>query len=144
MYLTQVSRYIHYSVIQLARAMWNPSKTHMGAAKHLLWYLAGSIYFNITHEKERLKLTAFSDANWVNIPDYGKSTASYVMIMFNGPVSFKVGMQGLTTQLTMEAELVSAALAMKEAVHFAGMMVELRFDPHRQQFGSARGREQDL
>ena len=40
----------------------------------------------------------------------------------NAPVSFKVGLQGLTAQSTMEAELVVAALAMKEAVFFSNMM----------------------
>ena len=41
MYLAQVSRYdILYAVNQLARGMSKPSKAHMGAAKHLLCYLA--------------------------------------------------------------------------------------------------------
>ena len=66
----------------------------MGAAKHILRYLVGSI--------------AFLDANWGKIPDKGRSMSSYVMIMCNGPVSFKVGMQGFTAQSTMEAELVAA------------------------------------
>ena len=42
-YLAQVSRcHILYAVNQLARGMSNPSTAHMGAAKHLLRYLAGS------------------------------------------------------------------------------------------------------
>ena len=129
MYLAHVSRYdIFYSVNQIPRAMSNPSKVHMGAAEHLLRYLAGSIDFNVTYKKGGFKLTAFSDANWGNNPDNGKSTSSYVMIMCNGPVSFKVGMQGLTAQSKMEVELVAAALAMKKAVYCAGMMGELGFE----------------
>ena len=43
MYLAQITRYdIMYSTCQLARAMSRPSKVHMGAAKHLLRYLAGT------------------------------------------------------------------------------------------------------
>ena len=123
MYLAQESRYdILYGVNQLARAMSNPSKARMGAGKHLLRYLAASIDFNITYSQGGFKLTAFSDANWVNNPDNGKSTSPYVMMMCNGPVSFKVGMQGLTAQSTMEAELVAAVLAMKEAIYCAGLM----------------------
>ena len=101
--------------------MSNPSKTHMGAAKHLLWYLTGSIDFNITYKKWGFKLAAFSDANGGKNPDNGKSTSSY-MIMCNGPVSFKESMQGLKAQSTTEAELVAAALAMKKTVYCAGMM----------------------
>ncbi|CAM9662428.1 unnamed protein product [Laminaria digitata] len=51
-YVAQVSRHdILYGVTQLARAMSNPSKAHMGADRHLLRYLAGSIDSNITYTK---------------------------------------------------------------------------------------------
>ena len=54
--------------------------------------------------------------------------------MANAPIIFKVGLQGLTAQPTMEAELVAAALTMKEeAVFFSNMMSELGFG---ESFGS--------
>ena len=49
-------------------------------------------------------------------------------MLANAPTSFKVGLQGLTAQSTMEAKLVAAALAMKEAVFFSNMMLELGFE----------------
>ena len=118
---------ILYAVNQLARAISKPSKAHIAAAKHLLRYLAGTIDFAITYKQSGFKLTEFSDANWGNNPDNGKSMSSYVVFRANAPVSFKVGMQGLTGQSTMEAELVPAALAMKEAVFCSNMMKELGF-----------------
>ena len=49
MYLGQVSRYdILFVVNQLVRAISKPSKDNMGAAKHLLCYLARSVNFSIT------------------------------------------------------------------------------------------------
>ena len=49
-------------------------------------------------------------------------------MLSNGPISFKVGIQGLTAQSTMEAELMAAALTMKEVVVFCSiMMLELGF-----------------
>ena len=102
--------------------MSKPSNAHMGAAKHVLRYLAGTINFDTTYKKGGFTLTAFSDANWGNNPDNGKSMSSYIMMMSNGPVSFKVGLQGITAQSTMEVKLVTAALAMKEAVYCANMM----------------------
>ena len=45
MYLAQITRYDMYSTCQLARAMSKPSKVHMGAAKHLLRYLVGTLDF---------------------------------------------------------------------------------------------------
>ena len=41
-----------YSSGQLARAMSRPAKVHMGAAKHLLRYLAGTTDFTIVYKKE--------------------------------------------------------------------------------------------
>ena len=53
--------------------MSKPSNAHMGAAKHVLRYLAGTINFDTTYKKGGFTLTAFSDANWGNNPDNGKS-----------------------------------------------------------------------
>ena len=90
MCLGQVTRYdIGYAVNQLARAMCKPSKAHMAAAKHLLRYLAGTTNLAITYKRGGFKLTAFSDANWGNNPDNGKSTSSYIAFLSDGPVSFK-------------------------------------------------------
>ena len=134
MYLAQVCRYdILYTINQFASAISKPSKVHMGAAKHLLRYLAGSIDFSITYKQGGFKLTAFSDANWGVNPDHGKSTSSCIIMLSNGPISFKVGIQGLTAQSIMEAELVAAALTMKEAVFCSNMMLELGF---KEGFGS--------
>ena len=102
--------------------MSKPSNAHMGAAKHVLRYLAGTINFDTTYKKGGFTLTAFSDANWGNNPDNGKSMSSYIMMMSNGPVSFKVGLQGITAQSTMEAQLVAVALAIKEAAYRANMV----------------------
>ena len=50
------------------------------------------------------------------------------MTLTDAPTTFKVGLQGLTAQSTMEAELVAAALAMKDEVIFcSNTMSGLRF-----------------
>ena len=52
MYLAQILRYdIMYGSGQLARAMSRPTKVHMGAAKHLLRYLAGTTDITIVYKK---------------------------------------------------------------------------------------------
>jgi len=128
MYLAQITRYdVMYSTCQLARAMSKPSKVHMGAAKHLLRYLAGTLDFSLVYKKGGFKLTAFSDSNWGNNPDNGKSTSCYIMMFCKAPVSFRSGVQSLTAMSTMEAELVAAALAIKEAVFCSNMLIELGF-----------------
>ena len=50
------------------------------------------------------------------------------MTVANAPIIFRVELQGLTAQPTMEAELVAVALTMKEeAVFCSNMMSELGF-----------------
>eukprot|EP00752_Nemacystus_decipiens_P015693 g14006.t1 len=83
--------------------------------------------FSITYKKGGFDLTAFSDSNWGNNPDNGKSMSSYIMMMCMAPVSFKAGLQSLTAMSTMEAELVAAALVMKEVIFCTNMMTELGF-----------------
>ena len=99
---------------------------HMGAVRHLLRYLAGSTGFSIIYKQGGFKLTTFSSANWGTNPDSGKSTSSYIIMLSNGPISFKVGIQELTAHFTMEAELVAAALTM-EAVFCSNLMLEVGF-----------------
>eukprot|EP00752_Nemacystus_decipiens_P015081 g13435.t1 len=128
MYVAQVLRYdIMYATGQLARPMAKPSKKHMVAAKHTLRYLAGTTDFSITYKRGGFKLAAFSDSNWANNPDNGKSTSSYLTMLCNAPLSFKSGLQGPTAMSTMEAELVASALAMKEVVFCSNMLNELGF-----------------
>ena len=107
--------------------MSKPSKAHMGAAKYVLLYLAGSVNFPMTYKRDGFKLTTYTGANWRGNSDNGKSTSSYIVMLASGPISFKVGLQSLTSQLTMEAELVAAAAAMKESLFYRNMMMELGF-----------------
>ena len=107
--------------------MYNPSKAHMGAAKHVLRYLARFANFPITYKRGGFKLTTYTDANWGWNPDNGKSTSSYIVMLANGPISFLVGLQSLTAQSAMETELAAAAIAMKEPLFCRNMMMELGF-----------------
>ena len=49
-------------------------------------------------------------------------------MLANGPISFKVGLQRLTVQSTMGAELMTAAFTIKEAVFYSNMIMELGFE----------------
>ena len=49
---------------------------------------------------------------------HGRLTPSYIVTLTDAPTIFKVGLEGLTAQSTMEAELVAVALAMKDEALF--------------------------
>ena len=89
--------------------------------------MAGSVNFPITYKRGGLKLMTYTDANCGGNPDNGKSTSSYIVMLADGPISFKVGLQSLTAQSTMEAELVAATTAMKESLFCRNMSMELGF-----------------
>ena len=99
-----------------------------GAANRLFYYLVWSADFPITYKQGGFRLDAFSDANWGKNPDNGRSTLSYIVILANAPIRFKVRLQGLAAQSTIEAELMAATLTIKEAVFCSNMMLELGFD----------------
>ena len=129
-YLAQVTAYgILYAVNNLRGLCPSPQKARTRAAKHLLRYLAGSTdIFIITYKQGGFRLAVFSDANWGNSLDNGRSTSSYIVTLTNAPIIFLVELQGLTAQSTTEAELVAAGLSMKEAVLCSNIMLELGFD----------------
>ena len=65
---------------------------------------------------------------------HDRLTLSYIVTLTDTPTIFRVGLQRLTAQSTMEAELVAAALAMKdEAVFCPNTMSGLGFG---ESFGS--------
>ena len=82
----------------------------------------------ITYKREGFKLAAYSDAKCSNSPESGKSTSSCIVMLINDPISFEVGLQSLTAQSTMEAELVASGLTMKEVALCSNMIVKLGFE----------------
>ena len=128
MYLAQITRYdIMYSNCPLARDMPRRSKVHMGAAKHLVRYLAGTTASTLVYKRGGFKLTAFSDSNWGNNAGNGKSTSCSIMMFCKAPVRLRSGVQSSTAMSTMEAELVARVLAMNQAVFCSNMLIELGF-----------------
>ena len=72
-------------------------------------------------------MTGYCDASWGNNPDNGKSSSGYLFMLAGRPLSFKIALQNVTAQSTLEVELISMAHASKEAVHLSNMMAELGF-----------------
>lgn len=66
---------------------------------------------SISHTQGGFRLNVCSDTNRSNNPDNGKTTLSYMMMMGNCELQ---GRQGLTAQLTMEADPVAGTLVIKE------------------------------
>ena len=88
----------------------------MGATKHLLGFLAGTVEFGITHEQGGSRHKRVLVHQLGQKTDNVMSISPYITMMCKDPVSFTVGVQGATAQLSLEAHLEAEAVNMKEAV----------------------------
>ncbi len=66
--------------------LWEP---HWRVAKHILWYLKGTINFGITYgQHESTTIMGYTDANWGNHQDDYKSITCYVFKSISGPITW--------------------------------------------------------
>lgn len=101
-------------------------KVRMAVAKQLLRCLVRTVGFGTTHKNGGFRLNVYPDADRRDNPDNEKSTSSYIMMVCNGPVSFKVDIRTRVNG-PVASKLVAGALATREAVLFQDMMTELGF-----------------
>ncbi|XP_058008329.1 uncharacterized mitochondrial protein AtMg00810-like [Hevea brasiliensis] len=74
-YLTHSRPDIAFSVGVISRFMHNPSKHHLGAAKRILRYVAGTIDYGLWYEKVSFfKLSGFTDSDWAGCLEDRRST----------------------------------------------------------------------
>lgn len=64
-YLSHTGPVIAFSVSLISRFMHSPSKQHLGAAKRILRYVAGTISYGIWYSKvSDFRLIGFTDSDW--------------------------------------------------------------------------------
>ena len=95
MHLAQVTRYdILYVVNKLVYVQARESSHGGGQAS--VYDLAWSTDFSVTCKQDGFGLAAFSDAIWGKHPDNVRSVSSYIVMLANALIRFKVARQGLT------------------------------------------------
>ena len=74
----------------------------------------------VTHTRTNTQpsCSGVGESDYVLQGGHDRLTPSYIVALTDAPTIFKVGLQGMTAQSTMEAELVAAALAMKGEAKF--------------------------
>lgn len=86
-YLTNTRPDIAFSVSVVSRYMHNPTRQHLGAAKRILRYVAGTRNFGIWYTKvANLRLVGFTDSDWAGCLDDRKSTSGNVFSFGSGAV----------------------------------------------------------
>ncbi|KAM4064182.1 reverse transcriptase (RNA-dependent DNA polymerase) [Hirsutella rhossiliensis] len=96
MYIAVMTRPdIARAAAQLARFLTNPSPEHLEAANQCIRYLYST------------RFLAIVDASFGDDVETRRSSQGYVMMLFNGPVIWKAGLQDTVTTSTTEAEILS-------------------------------------
>ena len=98
--------------------MAGPTEAHWQAALRVVRYLAGTAEDGVTFGRSGETLVGYCDADYAGDMDTRRSTTGYVFLMFGGAVSWSSRLQPTVAASTVEAEYLSAAQAVKEALWF--------------------------
>ncbi|KAJ6437605.1 reverse transcriptase family protein [Purpureocillium lavendulum] len=115
---------------QLARFLTNPSPEHLAAADQCIRYLYTTRYLAIVYDGSHTgeALVIASDASFADDIETRRSSQGYVMMLFNGPVVWKAGLQDTITTSTTEAEILSLERTAKESYALDRLLRDVSVD----------------
>ncbi|KAJ0440609.1 putative RNA-directed DNA polymerase [Helianthus annuus] len=125
-YLTHSRPDIAYAVGVISRFMHKPSVNHMGAAKRVLRYIAGSADLGLWYGKTgRVELAGYTDSDWANCVEDRKSLSANLFSIGTGAVSWCSKKQEVVALSTTEAEYIAATAASCQATWLRKILIEL-------------------
>ena len=122
---------ISFAVGALARYMSEPIDSAWSAAIHLLKYLNQTSEYRLSlggaHRSHADQpVVTYTDANWASDPTNGRrSTSGAITYVYGCPVSWKSHVQKCVALSAVEAELVAASEAAREALFFSHLLRDL-------------------
>jgi len=109
----------------LSRFNANPGRIHWKAAKHALRYLIGTTNLGITYSKSGKPLHAYVDADWEGNIDNRRSCIGLVLVLAEGPISWKSKQQKSVALSTMEAEYMALSEVVKEVIYTRRLLTHM-------------------
>jgi hypothetical protein len=118
---------ISYAVSVLSRFMSSPTESHWNAAKRVLRYLKGTINQSLTYLGAGGvdKPVTFVDADFAADEDKRRSTSGMVVTLNGRAVMWMSKLQSVVATSTAEAEFISAATGVKEALWIRKLLSEI-------------------
>jgi transposase InsO family protein len=104
---------IAFAINQLSQYLAEPGQVHLGAAKHVLRYVKGTIDYGLVYgAKGRCQqgLIAYSDSAYANSKE-NRSTTGFIFMIDAAPIVWSSRKQSLTAQSSTEAEYIAASEA---------------------------------
>ena len=124
---------IAYAISVLSRYSACPSRRHWKAVKRVFRYLKGTMYLSLNLGGEIKDITpmllGYADADYGGDLNSRKSTSGYIFKLNNseGVISWKAMLQRIVAISTVEAELISAKEAVKEAIALRRLLEDLHY-----------------
>lgn len=113
------------AVAKLNKHNVKPTDQCWTAVVHLLRYLKGSRTRGLKFGLGDLTLYGYSDSSWADDIYNRRSTAGYVFMLNNGPISWTSRKQPTVSTSTCEAEYIAQHKAACEAVWLRGLLGEI-------------------
>ena len=108
---------ISFDVGLVARYMQHPHESHWKAAKRILWYIRGTVQFEIHYSTWATPLlVGFTDSDWAGDLDDRKSTAGYVFTLGSRPITWDCKKQSALALSSTEVEYRAVVQASKESM----------------------------
>lgn len=107
--------------------MQDPSKTHYGAAKRVLRYIAGTLDYGIWYSKALdFRLYGYTDSDWARSLDDRRSISANVFTLGKGVITWSSKKQATAALSSSEAEYVAATSAACQAIWLRRMLADLQ------------------
>ena len=111
-----------------------PGAKHLAAAERVIEYLACTLDHGLHYSDPGVKLrnilTGWVDSDYAGCPDTRRSVTGYLLVMNNGPISWKSKRQPCVTLSSAEAEFVAASLCGKEVIYLRNTLRHMGFEQH--------------
>ncbi|XP_025679063.1 uncharacterized mitochondrial protein AtMg00810-like [Arachis hypogaea] len=127
-YLTVTRPEISYSVHKMSQFVQAPLDSHWKMVKRILRYLSGTINHGLHLNKANsMKITAYSDSDWVGDPDDRKSTSGCCVFLGSNLVSWASKKQTAVAKSSTKAEYRNMTDLVAELIWVKNLMSELQF-----------------
>ena len=123
---------IAFTASVLSRFCSNPGHEHWLIAKRVLRYLKLTSHYGILYNKDETNLLAYTDSDWAGDIDDRKSCSGNLLMLSQGPISWKSKKQMSISLSTMEAEYVALSEVSREVIYIKRLLQHMGFEKYVQ------------
>ncbi|GAU38708.1 hypothetical protein TSUD_396360 [Trifolium subterraneum] len=128
-YLCNTRPDLVYSVGIVSRFMDKPRVSHLVVVKRILRYVKGTmdcgIVFSASDVGKNCKLVGYTDASWCGDVEDRKSTAGYMFLIGDAPISWCSKKEQVVALSSCEAEYITASMCATQAIWLKNLIEEI-------------------